>query len=406
MPVTCNALESVEFANGHALAAVADDSGGSRRVYRSYDSFHVERLDPMNTPLWALDVPVTSSDQFPYVVAAGEEDSTIIAGVVDGTMELGGSEEQGTFAFLIKLDATGQPIWWRKIDVPLVDNFAAVSVYAMATDAAGNIWVAGALDGTLTVDDATLTTSQNAFVLRADPDGTARWIASPEDKPGSAWFLSVAIDGDGNVYAGGVDNSTPPWSCNGTEATLVSFDPNGALRWSRESSGKLVDASVSSIVIDTSGVYTTGIINVDTSTAIDLGGGPIGGTDYVAKYSLDGEHLWSHGSTDSETNWLTGGHLALDPQGRLLWGTSGYNYHVRVYGADGQLLWDRAIETGTKVDDQGNAAIFVDCSLSSTTILSDGRVVLAGCAQKWVDFGGGHLASPDGGQGYFATLSP
>ena len=153
---------------------------------------------------------------------------------------------QLTNVYTTKIGADGTLIWEREYNHPANDKDYGA---AIATDAAGNVYVAGAV------------TAANGFfdyiVLKyAANDGTLLWTAMHNGASGRHDVpVAIAVDASGNVYvSGGSENGTAL-----VDYCTIKYDSNGNQQWiSHYDHNNLYDAPVA-LQIDMSGdIVVTG----------------------------------------------------------------------------------------------------------------------------------------------------
>jgi len=154
---------------------------------------------------------------------------------------------QLTNVYTTKIGADGTLIWEREYNHPANDKDYGA---AIATDAAGNVYVAGAV------------TAANGFfdyiVLKyAANDGTLLWTATHNGASGRHDVpVAIAVDATGNVYvSGGSENGTAL-----VDYCTIKYDSNGNQQWlSHYDYNGLYDAPVA-LQIDMSGnIIVTGV---------------------------------------------------------------------------------------------------------------------------------------------------
>lgn len=113
--------------------------------------------------------------------------------------------------------------------------------HGVVVDSTGRAYVAGrtsSLDFPTTPGawDTTPNGAGDAWLLKLDPTGTTLEFSTAFGSPGREWFLDVAIDGTGNLYATGLTNSTNTPTSPGAydrtfngdwDAFLVKFNNTG-----------------------------------------------------------------------------------------------------------------------------------------------------------------------------------
>ena len=171
---------------------------------------------------------------------------------------------------------------------------------AVAIDAAGNILVAGTFSGTANFGGASLNSagSNDIFLAKYTPSGQHLWSkrlgGSGDDQ---IQGLTVNANGDilmtgnfsGSANFGGQNLS----SAGSTDIFVAKYSNNGAHLWSKRFGGTGSELGYGVAVDSNDDVVITGAF----SNTVDFGGDLLssaGNTDiFVAKYTTQGNHLWS-----------------------------------------------------------------------------------------------------------------
>jgi hypothetical protein len=257
-------------------------------------------------PPWTQ-VIASSQSETAYAVATDPSGNVVLAGSTQGSLG-GAASAGGADLFVAKLDPTGATLWIRQLGTSVLDE-----AYAVATDAAGNVLVAGVTNGGL--DGNASLGSQDAVLLKFDPTGTKLWsrqfgTADPD------YALGVASDADGNAFVAGVRRGALGQS--GDDGFLAKLDANGAPLWTVQIRTPSEDWA-RAVATDGAGNafvcgYTTG----------SLDGNPAaGGHDlFVASYDGSGAHRWTVqlGTNTSDLGYA----VATDTFGSVFAG--GYTY--------------------------------------------------------------------------------
>lgn len=227
------------------------------------------------------------------------------------------SNTGGADLFLTKYDNGGTPVWTRQLGSSGGDYAQAV-----ATDAAGNVYVAGYTTGHL--DANTSAGLKDAFLVKYDANGDKKWTqqlgTSRNDEA-----RAVTVDANGAIYVAGLTYGALPGatSLGDADMFLARYDTSGNRLWVRQAGTADVDVA--------QGVTTTrtaaGAVDVYVS-GYSLGafGGPrAGGYDaVVAKFSDQGTAGWKV-QRGSAGNDLAYG-LTSDGSGKLYFtGTTNYD---------------------------------------------------------------------------------
>ena len=209
------------------------------------------------------------------------------------------------------LDEDGSPLWSADIGGAIND---------LATDSAGNIYVAGTtsldLDGGGPEQHFG---SNDGFILKLDTTGVTQWIgqygSTASDIPRG---IALSSTGDA-VYAtgyttGDIDGDGPGSNAGGEDIYLVAYDAEGTHQWSSQLGTSARDYGYQVTATGTGTVLIAGMTY-----------GKLGDIDYdeydsvVVAYDRSGEHLWTQqwGSghydnavdiaTDGQSNaWVVG----------------------------------------------------------------------------------------------------
>ncbi len=307
---------------------------------------------------------------------------------------------------IVAPSCTGNHVWSKKFGDEQLETIRNV-----ATDAAGNVILAGRFDGNLNFGGPNLGSygSFDVFVAKLDADGDHIWSKRFGDSD-QQLTQGFAVDPAGNVVVGGVFLGTVDFggglistTFGGGDAFVFKLDSAGNHVWSKrfiDGSSSISDQTVHSVATDTSGNV---IVVGSFLGTVDVGGGPFvsaGEEDgFVVKLDPAGNHLWSKhiaGSfeqqadsvaTDASGNVYVGGRLyavSVDFGGGPI---NGGTFVVK-YDAAGNHLWSKPYSTEIK-------AMAVD---------SSENVILTGEFPGTVDFGGGPLVSGGGEDIYIAKL--
>ncbi|MCC6159025.1 MAG: Ig-like domain-containing protein [Deltaproteobacteria bacterium] len=248
------------------------------------------------------------------------------------------------FASLRRYDALEDFVWEISFDGGNGGDNAAKDV---TVDADGYIYATGFIDVEFE--------SSNIWVGKYDSDGDEEWF---ETVNGSADSydngLSIAVDGDGNVYAAGLITET------GEEANawVRKYDPDGTKVWTHiyNNDDQNLEDEAHGIAVDAeNNVYVTGMTMNGVSNA-DI---------WTRKLDVDGDEQWTvteAGSADSADRGkaiAVGLDGALYGVGWLVTTAGGYDILVRRYDAQtGDEIW-------TDLEDIDSEELAYDVALDS-----------------------------------------
>ena len=317
--------------------------------------------------------------------------------------------------FLAKLDANGQPLWAVR-----AGDMGDDAGFAVAVDAADNVYVSGYLSYSGTFGTFHLTSTGSGsllgFLAKYDPQGVCLWATAI---PQASNVSALAVDAAGGVVLNGTFSATNVQFGNttlqgmplGENAFVAKMSAPGTWLWAARSGNR-----TGRVALDAAGyVYCTGSFGL-TNTFGPFSLTANGQDGFVGKLDPAGNWLWVRSTggpgydyaagvgTDYAGNvWVDGGFgnpsasfgaitvpsrgnsnfdafvAKLDPQGTFLWAV----------GAGGT---DNDLANGLVVDDDGSAYVvgqFQDYGIGGTF----GTIVLPNLGRRF-------------GQCYVAKLSP
>ncbi|MFN3874332.1 MAG: SBBP repeat-containing protein [Flavobacteriales bacterium] len=181
--------------------------------------------------------------------------------------------------------------------------------FSLATDAAGNVYVAGTTRSNAGIATAgshqpSLNNGRDAFLVKFAPNGTRLWGTYYGDD-GDDFGTSVAVDGNGNVYLAGYTDSPAgmatagafqPALSDGEDAFLVKFNSNGVRQWATYYGGLQPDFGYSAATDGAGNVYLAGVsegsINLATAGSHDNTFNGIS-DPFLVKFNATGVRQWA-----------------------------------------------------------------------------------------------------------------
>ncbi|WP_437330668.1 hypothetical protein [Sorangium sp. So ce381] len=309
-------------------------------------------------------------------------------------------------------DGTGQcsppPLWSAALG-----GDGADAAYGVATDAAGNLYVTGAFEGTVDFGAGPLVSagSTDVFVLKLDPAGHAIWSKRFGSIPYGEAGTKIALDASGNIFLGGnyggalfdglprpVDfgGGPLPWVSDSSRTAVffVKLDPDGNHIFSR---GYITGSSALSINLRGIAVGAAG-----TSAALFVYPSSVDTDMTVRTFDAAGEYMWgfSHRSFESP------GGIAMDSAGNVLAAMGhadgqglcpcAYYFHVEKRAPTGTLLWRKLLSGPVPFSDDGGEA-------KDVAVDPEDNVLVVGRSLGNLDLGGGPIPARTH---FVAKLSP
>lgn len=391
-------------------------------------------------PAWTSVAAVMSSVA-PNRAVTDAAGNTYVSGLLSPStpITLGGTtltSRGGPDGYVAKFTPAGTLVWVRQIGTP-----GAETCMGMAVDAAGSVYVCGSYNGTLTFGSVTLTnpgTNSRGYLLRFDAQGTAVW---GQDLPAPS-LADVQTNAAGEVYLIGMYNGTltlGPYTLQspGDSPTfLAKYSAAGALQLAVTAYYHLT-GTASSFLYPQLTVAPGGEVFIYGHY---LGTPRFGGTvlptlgsadAFVAKYSAQGVFSWARqiGGTGADalrqvsvdaagnayaTGYVTGPAIV---GAATLPGAGGLDAYAVKYNAQGTPQWTQTLSgpgnesfTGNALDAAGNlylaGTLGGTASVAGTTLTSVGPsdLVLASFSPqgtlRWTQQAGG----PGGASGLFLNL--
>lgn len=230
------------------------------------------------------------------------------ANIQFGTTTLKNDSVTTEDVFVAKYNTSGKLIWATRAGGKFNDKPNAV-----ATDAAGNVYITGQfVSSKLQFDNLPMLYNRNTsntnntytdiFIVKYDSTGKAVW-ARQAGCPGLDGGMGVAVDASNNVYVTGFFRNDTLKFGNlpaipkivGQDIFLVKYDATGNAIWAKSAQGSNNDQA-QAITVDATGniflcgYYGKGKIQFGTNDTLRS---DCSWTPYIAKYDTIGKALWS-----------------------------------------------------------------------------------------------------------------
>ena len=180
----------------------------------------------------------------------------------------------------IKYDNTGSVQWAQLLGAPGGSDTSGCSV---AADAAGNVYVCGLFEASITIGTTNLTgsaSSWNIFIAKFNSSGALTWVQQPTGGNPSAG-VGAAVDPAGNAYLAGQFTNTI--SFGGISVTngggfVAKYSSSGAIQWADQAAVQYDDVALDG----QTNVYAAGLLNFSAA---------------VAKHSPTGTLQWAYSAS-------------------------------------------------------------------------------------------------------------
>jgi hypothetical protein len=240
-------------------------------------------------------------------VAVDTDDNILIAGGNDATIDFDGRMIT-TDGFVAKLDPGGAVLFAFGMDPGGVAGRVLSDVSA---DPLGNVLFAG-------VDEFSDTSVDIAFG-KLSPSGSLLWRQSIAG-PGWDTGFSVATDASGNIFVAGVFEDAvtvggETYTMAGDNLLIASFDPGGAYRWS-SAVGPVAKTCCSGPRLSVDGSGNVVVAGTSDPGDLDFGGAKFTASTnqiFVAEFSGDGDIL--HARLFTATSWCYAEDVVADAAG-------------------------------------------------------------------------------------------
>jgi hypothetical protein len=361
-------------------------------------------------------------------IVADAQGNTYVVGSFGNTVDMDGGPEAvnffsrgGTDVFVAKYSASGSLMWARQLGSINTDAGKAIAI-----DQAGNVYITGTFNGTMSVDmpfgNATLTSVGNTNFFVAKFSNSGQFQMAFSDGFGFDQGNAIAIDGAGNILVGGTGNAQGSL----VTAYFAKYNAAGQRQFLHRVGGGSSEW-VQRIAADANNnIYITGNMqregdydpgpNTFTLTPLAIGVFDV----FMAKYDPAGNFIFANKvgginrdevfdmAVDASGNMYITGNFEISgdfdpgPNTAIINGSAaGSSIFFAKYSSTGGYVYAKPIVASGSTFDKGNA------------IATDGlgNAYIAGTFQGTVDFdpgtGTASLTAPFGFvNGYFAAYDP
>lgn len=257
-----------------------------------------------------------------------------------------------------------------------VRDYFASSVNAVATDTAGNVYIAGFFNGPAYFENTVMSAAEGSawslFIAKYNSTGNLIWVQRAGHSPGVIQINEMVLDAAGNIYVAGFFNqnatfdATTLTNAGMTDIFLAKYNSTGNFQWVRKAGGPGEDEANDLTVADNGDIYICG--SYKNNAVFGLTTLPsAGGQDmFVASYNNDGFFQWVQkgGGSGSDiarsivVNSDGDVTVAGNFQGSATFSTKsltsagGYDIFMLRYSSAGALAWAKGM--GGTGNDYGN----------------------------------------------------
>ena len=293
----------------------------------SFSDVFVAKFDTSGATVWARSLGVTAYSDLGNAVALDGAGNVFVAGQSTFPSFAGVALTNHGRVFLAKYDNNGTPQWARKAGGSGgAGQFDTAT--ALAADAAGNVYLAGAFSSPTANFDGSLALAneggQDAFLARFDGTGGLQWVRQLGGAQESR-ANGLAVDGAGNAYVAGEFSGT--LQLPGTTLSTAPGDQNlfiarfstvGAVDWSRQAGGPLPDAARAVTVRGTNvfmAGYFSGAATFGADTLVSVGNTY---DAFLARLDTNGNFAFAQQAGGSDLGGDFGLGVAVDVNGNAL----------------------------------------------------------------------------------------
>jgi hypothetical protein len=275
-----NGYSVVTDASGNVYVAGQTFGGMDGNTLTGTSDVFVTKYNSSGVKQYTQQLGVVGADTYSYWAATDANGNVYVSGTttggLDGNMLTGTSD-----VFVTKYNSSGVKQYTSQLGVAGVDTYG----YSVATDASGNVFVSGQTFGGL--DGNTLTGTSDVFVIKYNSSGVKQYTGQLGVAGADTGGNSVATDANGNVYVagfstGGFDGNTLTGT---TDSFVTKYNSSGVKQYTRQLGVLGADTYGSSVATDGSGnAYVVG------ATFGGLDGNTLTGTTdfFVTKYDSGG----------------------------------------------------------------------------------------------------------------------
>ncbi len=265
-------------ASGNVYVAGYTEGGLDGNTLTGIVDFFLTKYNSHGTKVYTKQMGVAGASTYGQSVATDASGNVYVAGYTNGALDGNTLTGLNDF-FLTKYDSRGTKVYTRQMGVAGASTKGA----STATDASGNVYVAGYTSGGL--DGNTISTNFDFFLTKYDSSGT-KVFTRMGGANSTTSGMSTATDANGNVYVAGTTVGLDGNTLTGIEDFfLTKYDSAGTKVYTRQMGVAGLISYGDSVATDASGdVYVTG-------RSLDLASPP-NRSGFLAKYDSSGTMVY------------------------------------------------------------------------------------------------------------------
>ena len=414
-----------------------DGDGTPEAIGHPNDDAYLAKFDSSGNVVWAKSFSGTQ-DRYGAGVASSNAIATdsngnvLVSGKFKGEIDLDGDYDIDLYngngedvSYVAKFDSSGEVDWANYFS-----SNNSYSIDAIASDATGNVLVAGTFQRDLSFNNPNIYLHGNnnlgnywdtSYVAQLNSSGEVVWAKSFDGESRSQYteanhsMVGIASDSSGNFFVAGMFQGELDIDGDGNfdlsndtfneyHVYLAKFDSSGNYLWAKSFGQQRDDVFLDSqgIATDSTGnVFLTGqfkdyIDFDDTTNGSELYGGDRERSAYVVKFDSSGNYVWAKGFKNESDNpgFSDGQSITVDNNGLDIFVTGEFSGNFDLDG-DGNfdLSNNGSAETYVaKFDNSGNLieaqALGTDGHSSGAAIAidSNGDALVAGQFSSHIDF--------------------
>ncbi|MGD9632785.1 MAG: SBBP repeat-containing protein [Pirellulales bacterium] len=259
------------FTSGSLFGPAPPVASGGHKSY-------VAKYDGLGNLVWGRQFGTESGRMQNRGIVVDDVGNVITAGMVDGGYDVPPIGHY--YAIVAKFDAQGDLVWSTLYGSDKWDYVSDVVL-----DGLGGLFVAGGTEGDLAAPNAG---AGDVFVSKLSESGDVAWTRQFGSAKGEAGYR-IASDGAGNVFVAGPTDGNLFGSVGGIrDAFIAKLSSDGETIWSRQFGTGAADRIDGICVSESGDFYVAGTTN-GSLAAMNEGGSD----SFLRKYDASGNELWT-----------------------------------------------------------------------------------------------------------------